>query len=179
MGRTRAFGPPGTHRPFLRWPDPRLRAPAAPVVAVDEAVREIWREMVVAMVGMPGIGLAAPQLGIGLRLAVVDATATGLRPLKLANPEILWASEETRAGREASPNLPGVSEEVVRPVSVRARWLDEAGEAQERLLQGDWARSLQHQIDHLDGKLYHERLGAVRRRRLLERYRKLARGRGE
>ncbi len=175
-----AAGPEGEAarwpRPFLRWPDPRLKAPAAPVEVVDDAVREIWREMVAAMVAMPGIGLAAPQLGIGLRLAVVDATATGLRPLRLANPELLWVSEDTHAGREGSPNLPGVWEEVARPLSVRVGYLDETGTPVEKLLQGQWARSVQHQIDHLEGRMYFDRLGPVRRRRLLEKARKLAKG---
>ncbi len=164
-------------RPILRWPDPRLKARAEPVARVDDGVRAVWAEMAAAMRAFRGVGLAAPQLGIGLRLALVDPTATGLRPLRLANPELLWTSPDTETRQEASPCLPGVAEEVRRPASVRVGFLGEEG-PEERLLTGLAARSLQHQIDHLDGRLYLDRLGEMRRKRLLERYRKLARGGG-
>lgn len=132
------------------------------------------------MLAMPGqgVGLAAPQLGISERLAVVDATATGASVIRMANPELLWASDETETYPEASPNMPGVSAEIVRPASVRIGFLDETGAAQERLLDGLWARSAQHQIDHLDGRLFLDRLSAIKRSRLVERYRKAQRSAG-
>ncbi len=164
-------------RAILRWPDPRLKARAEPVATVDDAVRAVWDEMVAAMRGFRGVGLAAPQLGIGLRLAIVDPTATAMRPMRLANPELLWVSPETEARTEASPCLPGVSEQVTRPASVRVGFLGEDG-PEERFLQGLAARSVQHQIDHLDGRLYADRLGEMRRKRLFERYRKLVRSGG-
>ncbi|MGF1447058.1 MAG: peptide deformylase, partial [Pikeienuella sp.] len=147
------MGPRGgaVPRAFLRWPDARLKAVALAVPEVDAQVREIWRELVAAMRQVPGgVGLAAPQLGIGLRLAVVDATGTGLRPLKLANPELLWASAEMRSWREGSPNLPGVSEEVSRPAAVRIRYIDAEGGGQEQFVDGGSAGSGPHQIDPHD-----------------------------
>ncbi len=164
-------------RPVLRWPDPRLRRPAAPVAAITDDIRRIWEDMIDTMEAMPGVGLAAPQIGVGLRLAVVDASAERGRALRMANPEILHASIELRAHEEASPNLPGVSAVIERPRAVTLRWLDENGETVQRDLVGLWATSVQHQIDHLDGKMYFDRLGRVRRDMLLRKARKLA-GRG-
>ncbi|MEL6477320.1 MAG: peptide deformylase [Pseudomonadota bacterium] len=167
-------------RPFLLWPDPRLKAVAAPVAGVDDAVRAIWAEMLEAMYAMPGVGLAAPQLGIGLRLAVVDAgtdPGAGRAPVRLANPEILAHSEETLRHREGSPNLPGLAEEVARPARVRLRYLDATGAVAERWFDGLWAISAQHQVDHLDGKLFIDRLSPMRRRRALEQWRKSRRQR--
>ncbi|GMG80976.1 peptide deformylase [Paralimibaculum aggregatum] len=165
-------------RPFLRWPDPRLKAVAAPVAAIDDAVRAIWSEMIAAMIAMPGVGLAAPQLGIGRALAVVDPSGSGAQVIRMANPELLWASPEERAGTEASPNLPGVSAEIVRPVAARIGYLDEHGERVETLLHELAARSALHQIDHLAGRLYIDRLSALKRSRLVERYRKQQRQAG-
>ncbi len=159
-------------RPFLPWPHPILKARAEPVAAVDDAVRAIWEEMLEAMYAMPGVGLAAPQIGEPLRLAVIDCSETNDQPVRMANPELLEVSDETEAGQEGSPNLPGLWEQVTRPVRARLRWLDEAGAVQERWFEGLWARSAQHQLDHLDGKLFFHRLPEFRRRRLLEKYRK-------
>ena len=157
-----------THRPFLRWPDPRLRRVAEPVAAVTDEVRAIWDEMVEAMHAMPGVGLAAPQLGIPLRLAVVDAD-DGRGVDRMANPRILHASVELREHEEASPNLPGVSAVVARPRAVTVAYLDE----EERERTEDFvllrATSVQHQIDHLDGKLYVHRLSRLKRDRLIKR----------
>ncbi|MEM0923353.1 MAG: peptide deformylase [Pseudomonadota bacterium] len=161
-------------RRFLHWPDPALSAVAEPVEAVDAPVRAIWDEMLEVMYAMPGIGLAAPQLGIGLRLAVVDA-GSERAALRLANPELISASQDSVAIREASPNLPGVSEEVTRPKSVVIRYLDETGVMVTRELDGLWARSVQHQLDHLDGRLFIDRLSRLRRQRALERWRKVQR----
>lgn len=167
-------------RPFLRWPDPRLSARAAPVAEIDDAVRAIWSEMIAAMLAMPGqgVGLAAPQLGISRRLAVVDGTGTGASVIRMANPEVLWAAEEERFGHEASPNLPGIGAEIARPVSIRVGYLGEDGAPQEKLLHALWARSALHQIDHLEGRLYIDRLSRLKRSRLVERYRKAARAVG-
>ena len=162
-------------RPYLRFPDPRLRAVAERVEEVDGAVRAIWDEMLEAMYAMPGVGLAAPQIGIGLRLAVADASATKDQPVRLANPEIVRLSEETRTGPEGSPNLPGLFEQVTRPAEVEVRFLDELGVATQRTFTGLWATSVQHQIDHLEGRLFFDRLSPLRRRRLLARARKLRR----
>ena len=158
-------------RAFVAFPDPRLRAVAAPVACVDEAVRAVWEEMLAAMYAMPGVGLAAPQLGIGLRLAVLDCSESRDQPVRLANPVLLDASAEMRKGPEGSPNLPGLVEQVERPARVTVRYLDAAGAEIEREFTGLWSASVQHQIDHLNGKLFFDRLPALRRRRLLQRHR--------
>lgn len=161
-----------TPRPFLLYPDPRLLKPAAPVDTVDDRVREIWAEMLTAMYDMPGVGLAAPQLGVGLRLAVVDCSDGKDQPIRMANPEILSASEETRTHKEGSPNIPGIWENVTRPAKVRLRYLNEAGAGEERDFEDLWATSAQHQIDHLNGVLFIERLRPVKRRMVLDKLKK-------
>lgn len=160
---------------FLLWPDRRLREAAAPVARVGDAERAVWERMLKAMYAMPGVGLAAPQIGEPWRLAVVDCAEGGRDPVRLANPEILEASAETRDHDEASPNLPGVHARVTRPARVRVGYLDETGAAAERWFEGLWSTSVQHQIDHLDGLLYPDRLSRVKRRMLLDRYAKLTR----
>ena len=162
------------HRPFLRWPDPRLATPAAPVAEVTDEVRAIWDEMIAAMEAMPGVGLAAPQIGVMLRLAVVDASDSRGQALCMADPEILHASVELRAHEEGSPNLPGVRATISRPRAVTVRFLNEAGVMEEREMIGLWATSMQHQIDHLNGRMYFDHLSKVKRDMLLRRARKIA-----
>ncbi len=161
-----------TPRPFVMWPDPRLRRPAAPVEAVTPEVRAIWDEMIAAMEAMPGVGLAAPQLGIGLRLAVVNASGARGQAVRMANPEVLHASVEPRRHEEASPNLPGVSAAIERPRAVTVRFLNAEGALEDRDFVGLWATSVQHQIDHLEGRMYFDRLSRVKRDMLLKRARK-------
>ncbi len=160
------------HRPFVPFPDPRLKAIAEEVPQVTDEVRAIWDEMLAAMYAMPGVGLAAPQLGIGLRLAVLDCSESKDQPMRLAHPQIWRASEETQPFTEASPNLPGVSAEIIRPAKVDVRYLDEAGAEQMQSFEGLWAVSVQHQIDHLGGKLFFDRMSPVKRQRLLTAWRK-------
>ena len=159
-------------RPFLRWPDRRLASAAAPVDAVDDAVHAIWKDMIDTMEAMPGVGLAAPQIGVTLRLAVVDASETRGQAIRMANPVILHASGQLRAHEEASPNLPGVSAMIERPRAVTVRFLNAAGEIEERDFVRLWATSVQHQIDHLDGRMYFDRLSRLKREMLLRRARK-------
>lgn len=158
-----------THRPFLRWPDPRLRRPAAPVAAITDETRALWDEMIEAMDAMPGYGLAAPQLGVMLALAVVDCSDTRGQAVRMANPEILHASGQMRTHEEASPNLPGVSALIERPRAVTVRFLNAEGAIEERDFVQLWATSVQHQIDHLQGRMYFDRLSPLRRRMLLAR----------
>ncbi len=162
-----------TVRPCLRWPDRRLRTPAAPVEAITDEIRAIWDDMIDTMEAMPGVGLAAPQIGVMLRLAVVDGSTERGRAVRLANPEILHASVELREHEEASPNLPGVSAVIRRPRAVTVRYMNEAGEMVERDFVGIEATSVQHQIDHLQGRMYFDRLSKVKRDMLLRRARKL------
>lgn len=160
-------------RPILTWPDARLRKPADEVAEVTETVRAIWADMIDTMEAMPGVGLAAPQIGVMLRLAVVDGSAERGRAVRLANPEILHSSIELREHEEASPNLPGVSAVIRRPRAVTVRFLDERGMINRRDFTGIEATSVQHQIDHLNGRMYFDRLSKIRRDMLLRRARKL------
>lgn len=164
-----------TVRPFLPYRDRRLHMPAEPVAAITETVRMIWDDMIDTMERMPGVGLAAPQIGIMLRLAVVDASTRRGEAVRMANPEILHESVQLRSHEEASPNLPGVSAMIERPRAVTVRFLNDAGEIEERDFVGLWATSVQHQIDHLDGRLYVDRLSPLRRKMLVALSAKLAR----
>ena len=161
-----------TVRPCLPWPDKRLRSPAAPVEAITDEIRAIWQDMIDTLEAMPGVGLAAPQIGVMLRLAVVDASTERGKAIRLANPEILHASVEPRQHEEASPNLPGVSAKITRPRAVTVRYLDADGALTERDFVGLEATSVQHQIDHLNGRMYFDRLSKVKRDMLLRRARK-------
>ncbi|MEL6510276.1 MAG: peptide deformylase [Pseudomonadota bacterium] len=159
-------------RVIIPWPDKRLRAVADPVDAVTDDIRALWNDMIAVMEAMPGVGLAAPQLGVSLRIAVVDASDTRGQVVRMANPEILHSSIELRPHQEASPNLPGVSAVVKRPRAVTVQFLNEDGAAEQRDFVGLWATSTQHQIDHLNGKMYFDRLSKVKRDMLLRKARK-------
>ncbi len=161
--------------PFLLWPDPRLKEVAAPVEKVDAEVVATWERMLDAMYAMPGVGLAAPQIGVSSRIIVVDCEVDSKAPVRMANPELIEASAEMRDHEEASPNLPGVSAKVSRPNAVLVSYLDMGGAKTQRWFEGLWSTSVQHQIDHLNGKLFIERLSRVKRRMVLDRYKKLRR----
>lgn len=155
-------------RAILSWPDKRLRTPAAPVGEITDETRAIWDEMIAIMEAMPGYGLAAPQIGVMLRLAVVDCSEERGRVVRLANPELLAASDETFEWDEASPNLPGVSAKVVRPARVTVAFTDANGDRLRQDFEGLWATSVQHQIDHLNGKMFFDRLSRTKREMLLK-----------
>ncbi|PVA06359.1 peptide deformylase [Thalassorhabdomicrobium marinisediminis] len=161
------------HRPFVPYPARVLRTPAREVEEITDEVRALWDEMIEAMDAMPGVGLAAPQLGVALRLAVVDASDKRGQAVRLANPTILLASHELRLHEEASPNVPGVSAALERPRAVTVRFINEAGQPDEQDFVGLWATSVQHQIDHLNGKMYFDRLSRTKRDMLLKKARKL------
>ncbi|MCB1337210.1 MAG: peptide deformylase [Maritimibacter sp.] len=161
-----------SHRPFVMWPDKRLRTTATPVDAITDETRAIWDEMIRAMEAMPGVGLAAVQLGIMQALAVVDASEARGQAVRMANPEVLHASVQLRDHDEASPNLPGVWATISRPRAVTVRFLNEAGATEERDFVGLWATSVQHQIDHLNGRMYFDRLSKLKRDRLLAKAKK-------
>lgn len=165
-----------TARPFVMWPHPVLRKPAAAVDTVTDEVRAIWDEMIYAMDTMPGVGLAAPQLGIGLALAVVDASQERGQAIRMANPSILHSSVEPRDHEEGSPNLPGVWAKVTRPRAVTVRFLNAQGQWDRQDFVGLWATSVQHQIDHLAGKMFFDHLTRVKRDMLIKKARKAKRG---
>jgi len=162
-----------TARPCLPWPHPMLRTPAADVAGITDEVRAIWRDMVDTMEAMPGYGLAAVQIGVPLRLAVVDCSTARGQAVLMANPEVLHASVKLREHEEASPNLPGVSAVVSRPRAVTVRFLNERGEVEERDFVDLWATSALHQIDHLAGRMYFDRLSKLKRDMLLRKARKV------
>ena len=137
--------------PTLRWPDPRLRRAARPVTEITDVVRAIWTDMIDTMDAMPGVGLAAPQIGVDLALAVVDASDMRGMVVRMANPRVLHASVDLRPHEEVSPNLPGVSARIKRPRAVTVVFLNDHGTEEQRDFIGIWATSVQHQIDHLAG----------------------------
>ena len=163
------------NRPFVMWPDKRLRTVAEDVIEVTDETRAIWADMVETMDAMPGVGLAAVQIGVMQRLAVVDASDARGQAVLMANPEVLHASGQMREHEEASPNLPGVSAAISRPRAVTVRFLNEAGAVEERDFVGIWATSVQHQIDHLKGKMYFDHLSRTKREMLVKKARKLVR----
>ncbi|UUV06645.1 peptide deformylase [Ruegeria sp. YS9] len=161
-----------TVRTCLPWPDKRLRTKADEVTEITDDIRRIWQDMIDTMEAMPGVGLAAPQIGVMLRLAVVDGSTERGKAVRLANPEILHSSIELREHEEASPNLPGVSATVKRPRAVTVKFLNEQGVVDRRDFVGIEATSVQHQIDHLNGRMFFDRLSKVKRDMLLRKAKK-------
>jgi len=157
--------------PILLVPDAMLRARARPVGPDDAAkVRDLAPRMLESMYRAPGIGLAAPQVGIGLRLVTIDLQRDEARqPLVLVNPEIVAASPETVTREEGCLSLPGQYADVTRPARVRVRWRDLDGAPQEVHADGLLAACLQHEIDHLDGVLFVDHLSVLKRNMLLRR----------
>lgn len=161
-----------TVRPFVPYPDKRLRTAAEPVAEITDEIREIWTDMIDTMDAMPGVGLAAVQIGVMQRLAVVDCSEERGQAVRMANPEILHASVQPRSHEEASPNLPGVHAKIERPRAVTVTYLDETGTQVEKDFVGLWATSVQHQIDHLNGKMYIDHLSKVKRDMLVKKSKK-------
>jgi peptide deformylase len=159
-------------REILSWPDQRLWTPAKPVAEITDEIRAIWADMVETMDDMPGVGLAAPQIGVMLRLAVVDVTSDRSRRILLANPEMIDACAELFAHEEASPCLPGVSAKLKRPRKVVVRYLNQDGMITRRDFEDLEATSVQHQIDHLNGRMYFDTLSKVKRDMLLRKAKK-------
>ena len=160
-------------RRCLPWPNVCLKTLAADVPAITEEVRAIWADMVDTMEAMPGYGLAAVQIGVPLRLAVVDCSETRGQAILMANPQVLHASVQLREHEEASPNLPGVSAVIARPRAVTVRFMNAEGAVEERDFVHLWATSVQHQIDHLAGKMYFDHLSPLKRKMLLAKAEKL------
>ena len=161
-----------TVRPCLPWPDKRLRTVSEPVAEITEEVRQVWDDLIDTMYAMPGVGMGANQIGVLKRLIVVDATEEGKSAIRMANPEILHASVQPREHEEASPNLVGVSAKISRPRAVTVRYMDENGETVEKDFVGLWATSVQHQIDHINGKMYFDHLSKTKRSMLIKKAQK-------
>ncbi|MDM7464362.1 MAG: peptide deformylase, partial [Tepidimonas taiwanensis] len=152
--------------PILRYPDPRLHKVAKPVAAVDERVRAIIPRMFATMYAANGIGLAATQVDIHERIIVIDVSDTRDQPLVLINPEIEWASDEKRKGEEGCLSVPGIYDGVERSVAVRVRALDEHGVSRVIEAEGLLAVCIQHEMDHLMGKVFVEYLSPLKRERI-------------
>ena len=165
-------------RRFIPYPDKRLRTACTPVESITDEVTRIWQDMLDSMYAMPGVGLGANQIGESLRLAVVDCSDTHDQPVRMANPKVLHVSAKLRAHEEGSPNLPGVWAEIERPRAITVEYMDAAGDMIERDFVGLWATSVQHQIDHLNGKMFFDHLGPVKRKMLLAKALKLAKRKG-
>ena len=159
-------------RKFLKWPDKRLRSRAHEIMEITDDIISIWDDMIDTMNAMPVIGLAAPQIGVNLSLAVIDASETRNKPVKLANPAILQSSLEYSETQEASPNLIGISAKIKRPRKVTVRFLNKEGFIDRKDFSGLWATSIQHQIDHLNGKMFFDHLSKVKREILLRKVKK-------
>lgn len=164
-------------RPILIHPDPRLRKVAEPVAAVDDALRALASDMLETMYEAPGVGLAATQLGVMKRLFVMDCTAQDepKQPMVLVNPEILWKSDETVTSEEGCLSIPDVYDDVVRPARVGLRWTGLDGLVHERELADRWAVCAQHELDHLDGRLFIDYLSGVKRAMITSKMKKLKR----
>jgi peptide deformylase len=161
-------------RAFIPYPDKRLAVVCEPVAAITDVEREIWRDMFDSMYDMPGVGLAACQIGITRSLAVVDAGDGREDPVHMANPVILHASAVMREHQEGSPNLPGVWANLERPRAVTVGFMDENGAQVERDYVGLWATSVQHQVDHLNGRMFFDRLSKTKRKMLIAKAQKLS-----
>ena len=158
--------------PILHHPDPRLREKAKPVTRFDAALKQLVTDMFETMYAAPGVGLAATQVGIAQRVAVMDCSREENRrePIVMVNPEILEQSDPEEVD-EGCLSVPGVSDTLKRFRRVEARAQDASGQAFEIEADGLMAQCIQHEIDHLDGKLYIDRLSSLKRERLLKRLR--------
>ena len=167
-------------RPILIHPDPRLKKLCDPVTAITPELGKLAEEMLETMYDAPGIGLAAPQIGITKRLIVLDcvkAVDEAPRPIAMFNPVITWSSEELSTYEEGCLSIPDQYADVQRPAEVRVSWLGLDGKTQEDQFSGLWATCVQHEIDHLNGKLFIDYLGPLKRQMITRRMEKLKRER--
>ena len=152
--------------PIIVYPDPRLHTVARPVSSVDARVRQLVVDMRETMYDASGIGLAATQVDIHERVIVIDVSEDRDKPITLINPEITWASDERVAGEEGCLSVPGIYDGVERAASVKVRALDENGQVYALEAQGLLAVCIQHEMDHLQGKVFVEYLSLLKRTRI-------------
>ena len=165
---------------IITLPDRKLRAKSAPVERVDDAVRALMDSMLETMYAAPGIGLAAVQVNVPRRIVTIDVAqredeSAKPDPLFLINPEILWSSDEVQTAEEGCLSIPEYFAEVERPASVRVGYIDRDGKKQEIDAEGVLAVCLQHEIDHLDGKLFIDYLSKLKRDMVIKKFTKQAR----
>ncbi|MFV0295557.1 MAG: peptide deformylase [Hyphomicrobiaceae bacterium] len=162
---------------IITIPDPILRKVAQPVEQVDDALRRLADDMLETMYEAPGIGLAAPQVGVSRRLVVLDVSAseTEKNPLVMFNPEIVQLSDECGVYEEGCLSIPDVKVEIERPSVITVRYVDRAGEPQELKTDGLLATAIQHEVDHLEGRLIIDFLSRLKRDMIVRRFRKQVR----
>ncbi|MBU2981753.1 peptide deformylase [Lentibacter algarum] len=164
--------------PILLHPDPRLKKLCAPVDDLSDSLRVLADDMLETMYDAPGVGLAAPQVGQLVRLFVLDCIkeeGEEARPMVMFNPEIVAASEEMNVYEEGCLSIPEHYAEVKRPKVVDVRWLDRDGREQTDTFDGLWATCFQHELDHLNGKLFIDHIGAMKRQMITRKMQKLKR----
>jgi peptide deformylase len=156
-------------RTILTAPDPRLKQKAKRVTRVDESIRQLMDDMLKTMYAAPGIGLAAPQVGEGVRVLVIDIgkNPEDRAPLRMANPEIVWASDDDVTFEEGCLSVPEHYADVIRPKSVKVRYLDENDQPRELLAEDLLSTVVQHEMDHLDGVLFIDHISALKRNMIL------------
>ncbi|MBL5977900.1 peptide deformylase [Comamonas sp. NyZ500] len=152
--------------PILCYPDPRLHKVAKPVAQVDERIQSLVKDMLETMYDAQGIGLAATQIDVHERVIVIDVSEKRNEPMALINPEILWASEEKQLGEEGCLSVPGIYDGVERSIAVKVKALDENGNSREIDAEGMLAICIQHEMDHLLGKVFVEYLSPLKRNRI-------------
>jgi peptide deformylase len=160
-------------RPLRFMGDPVLRQRAEPVAGVTDEIRRLIEDMFDTMYAEEGVGLAAPQVGVSQRVIVVDSREPDEPPFALINPHILAVSEDAERGEEGCLSIPGLKEIVERPASVRVEGLSRDGERTIIEAHGLLARILQHEIDHIDGILFVDRVSPLKRKMLLARWQKV------
>ncbi|MEQ9694552.1 peptide deformylase [Shimia sp. SDUM112013] len=165
-------------KPILIHPDPRLKKVCAPVDDLSDGLRDLAKDMLATMYDAPGIGLAAPQIGVLERLIVMDCVKDGdPEPTVMFNPEILSSSDDLNTYEEGCLSIPEQFADVTRPAEVRVGWIDEQGNPREKDFDGLWATCVQHEIDHLNGKLFIDYLGPMKRQMMTRKSQKLKRER--
>ncbi len=165
-------------RNILIHPDPRLKKVATPVETVSDELRRLADDMLETMYDAPGIGLAAPQVAVMSRMLVMDCAkeddATP-EPMVLLNPEVVWQSEDRNIYEEGCLSIPEQYAEVERPTEVEVTWTDLDGKSRRERFDGLWATCVQHEIDHLDGKLFIDYLKPLKRQMITRKMQKLKR----
>ncbi len=165
-----------TKRDILIIPDPVLRQECAPIEKVDDSVRTLADDMLETMYAAPGIGLAASQIGILQRMFVLDVAKEDApkEPMVFINPKIVWSSEETSVYQEGCLSIPEYYEDVERPAEVKIQFLNREGAEQELNAGGLLATCIQHELDHLNGKLFIDYLSKLKRDRVMKKFAKQA-----
>lgn len=167
-------------RPILLHPDPRLKKACPPVPAITDEIAQLAEDMLATMYDAPGVGLAAPQVGVLARMFVMDCVkeeGEAPRPMVLINPEITWRSQEQNTYEEGCLSIPEHYAPVTRPARVTMRWLGLDGETHEEAFDELWSTCAQHELDHLNGKLFIDHLGPIKRQMITRKMEKLKRER--